>query len=270
MFNRSRQSNNPSKGAQVHKNDTRTFSPWDVPLVLVLLTRLPLPVLPKSLFERQSKAAWAYPAAGLVVGGLGCIVGWSAMALGLSGTVGAILAVAVLIAATGAMHEDGLADTADGLWGGYTPERRLEIMKDSHIGTYGVLALLVIQLLRISAVATLLAAGSPAGILAAAVFSRAVMPPLMAGLPNARGSGLSHSVGAPPPLAVAAGLGLAFVLSLALLGWTALLPVVCALAATVGLAIIAKAKIGGQTGDILGASQQLSEVAFLLAVAALL
>lgn len=253
----------------MHKNDTRTFSPWDVPLSLVLLTRLPLPVLPEQVFNRQAIAAWAFPVAGLAVGGLGCAVGWAASSGGMSVFVSAVLLVAVLIVTTGAMHEDGLADTADGLWGGFTTGQRLEIMKDSHIGTYGVLALIVSQLLRISAVAAVLSAGMLVGVLAAAVFSRSMMPPLMRALPNARGSGLSHHVGKPPLIPVLAGTGLAGVLAVAALGWASFLPMICAVAAVVVLALVANAKIGGQTGDILGAAQQLSEIAFLMGVAAL-
>ncbi|WP_424830856.1 adenosylcobinamide-GDP ribazoletransferase [Ruegeria sp.] len=254
----------------MHKNDTAPFSRWDIPLALVLLTRLPLPRLPDQAFARQSQAAWAYPLAGLVVGALACGVGWIAIWAQLPLFAIATLLVAVLIIATGAMHEDGLADTADGLWGGFTTERRLEIMKDSHIGTYGVLALMFFQLLRIAAVVTLVGANLLTGVLAACMFSRAVMPALMHALPNARNSGLSHSVGAPPLFAVLAGIGLAILLALLLLGAQAVLPMICALFAAAIVARIARIKIGGQTGDILGAAQQVSEIVFLLALTALI
>ncbi len=250
------------------KNDTAPFSLWDIPLALVLLTRLPLPPLPDQAFTRQSRAAWAYPLAGLVVGALACGVAWIAIWAQLPTLATAALLVATLIIATGAMHEDGLADTADGLWGGFTTERRLEIMKDSHIGTYGVLALLLGQLLRVAAVMAVIGAGLLTGILAACLFSRAMMPVLMRALPNARKSGLSHSVGAPPLSAVLAGIVLAIVLSLLLLGGSAITPMLCALLAAAFVARIAKTKIGGQTGDILGATQQVSEIIFLLALTA--
>ncbi len=250
------------------KNDTAPFSLWDIPLALVLLTRLPLPRLPDQAFTRQSRAAWAYPLAGLVVGALAYGVAWIAIWAQLPTLATAALLVAALIIATGAMHEDGLADTVDGLWGGFTAERRLEIMKDSHIGTYGVLALLLAQLLRIAAVMALIGAGLLTGVLAACLFSRAMLPALMRLLPNARKSGLSHSVGAPPVSAVLAGIGLAVVLSLVLLGGSAIPPVLCALLAAAFVARIAKTKIGGQTGDILGATQQTSEITFLLALTA--
>ncbi len=250
----------------MHKNDTSAISAWDIPLALVLLTRLPMPKLPQRLIDRQAQAVWAFPVVGLIVGALASAAIWIALHLGLSPFVSASLGVTVLIATTGAMHEDGLADTFDGLWGGFTAERRLEIMKDSHIGTYGVLALVICQLLRVSAIATLIGAGWVGGVVAACLFSRALMPALMRLLPNARKSGLSHSVGAPKSNAVWIGLLLALALILSLLGTNAVLPMICAITMAVAVALIAKAHIGGQTGDILGATQQLSEVAFLLAL----
>lgn len=268
MFNRSIESNKTPKGTGVHKNDTNPFSLWDIPLALVLLTRLPLPRLPEPVFKRQAQAAWAFPIAGLAVGAIACLVGWLAMVFHLPPFVTAALLVATLIMTTGAMHEDGLADTFDGLWGGFTAERRLEIMKDSQIGTYGVLALVFSQLARVSAVATILATGSIWAILAACMFSRALMPVLMASLPNARKSGLSHSVGTPGAISVSMSLGLAAPIAVFLCGGAAITAIFSAASVAAILALTARKKIGGQTGDILGASQQLSEIAFLLAISA--
>ncbi len=252
----------------MHKNDTRPFSPWDLPLALTLLTRLPLPTLPKKVFARQARAAWAFPLVGLVVGTAACAIGVGAAKAGLPAMAAAALVVVVLVLLTGAMHEDGLADTADGLWGGFTADRRLEIMKDSHIGTYGVLALIFSQLLRVIAITDAIAAGAVLGIVAAAVFSRALMPPLMRWLPNARGTGLSQNVGSPPAGSVICGLGLATILVIFLGGWLLVVPAISAALAVALLAAVARAKIGGQTGDILGATQQISEIIFLLALTA--
>ncbi len=270
MFNQCWHSNKTGKGLGVNKNDTTPFSLWDIALALVLLTRLPLPRLPETAFARQARAAWAYPVAGLVVGALACGVAWIAISAQLPPFAVAALLVAMLIITTGAMHEDGLADTVDGLWGGFSADRRLEIMKDSHIGTYGVLALLLSQLLRIAAVMALLGAGLLTGVLVACLFSRALMPALMRALPNARRSGLSHSVGAPPLAGVLGGIGLAVLLSLLLLGSQAFIPMICAMITAGIVARLAKVKIGGQTGDILGATQQVAEITFLLALAALI
>ncbi|KUJ85756.1 cobalamin synthase [Ruegeria marisrubri] len=250
------------------KNDTKPFSLWDIPLALVLLTRLPLPRLPDGTFARQARAAWAFPLAGLAVATVACVVGWLGLQAGIPTWACAALVVATLIATTGAMHEDGLADTVDGFWGGFTPERRLEIMKDSHIGTYGVLALILSQMLRISAIGALAAAGALWVVLAAAIWSRALMPVTMAALPNPRGSGLSHRVGTPDVTTCAAGLALALVLVALLAGTAGAVSALFAALAAICLGAVAKAKIGGQTGDVLGATQQVGEITFLLALAA--
>ncbi|MCL4134241.1 UNVERIFIED_CONTAM: hypothetical protein GTU68_065558 [Idotea baltica] len=233
-----------------------------------LLTRLPLPRLPNSAFDRQADAVWAFPIVGLGVGSLAGLIGVFTLALGLPATIAAGLVLAVQIGLTGAMHEDGLADTADGLWGGWTRERRLEIMKDSVIGTYGVLALILSVGLRWMALAALL----PFGIwpvVAAATLSRSLLPPVMAGLPHARDNGLSRSVGAPArsPVAVSLALGLA-------ISWFSVGPVIVgawlvAAALILALALLARSRIGGQTGDILGAAEQLGEIAVLLTLLAL-
>ena len=170
---------------------------------------------------------------------------------------------------TGAMHEDGLADSADGLWGGWTVEQRLAIMKDSHIGTYGVLALLVSGLARWSLLSGLVSSGSalPA-LLAAAMLSRAPMVLLMAWLDPAREGGLSRAVGRPSLRSAAIGGGLALLLAMILCGSGAFWAGLAALLAAMALGLLAKVKIGGQTGDILGASQQLAEIAALAVLAA--
>nr|WP_286193828.1 adenosylcobinamide-GDP ribazoletransferase [Tropicibacter sp. R16_0] len=238
-------------------------------MALVLLTRLPMPRLPDQVFARQAASVWAFPVVGLVVGGLACGIGAILLSLGLPPAAVAGVMLAVLIMTTGAMHEDGLADTADGLWGGFTRERRLEIMKDSHIGTYGVLALLVVQLLRFTALTGLIASGALWMALLAPIWSRAVMPVLMSVLPNARGSGLSQSVGAPPLMTSAIGVLLALSFGLLWIGSLAWMPILMSSLIVLTLALVARAKIDGQTGDILGASQQLAEVTVLLALVSL-
>ncbi|MGI9368963.1 MAG: adenosylcobinamide-GDP ribazoletransferase [Ruegeria sp.] len=252
------------------KNDTGHFSIWDIPVALVLLTRLPMPQLPETVFARQASATWAFPLVGLAVGALSVAVGWIGLIINLPTLVCAILMVITLIISTGAMHEDGLADTFDGLWGGTTPERRLKIMKDSHIGTYGVLALGLSQLLRIGSISDLLTLNLLHGVVAAAIFSRSLMPFIMKWLPNARGTGLSHQVGKPQIVPVSVGLGLAFSLILILLGTNALIPAMVACFTAAIVAVISRSKICGQTGDILGSVQQVSEISFLLALTALI
>ena len=251
----------------MRENDTPLIRAMDVPVALVLLTRLPLPSLPKSAFERQAQAAWAFPLVGLVVGCVAALVALIGLGAGLSAGVVAGLCLAAQIVVTGAMHEDGLADTADGFWGGWTHERRLEIMKDSQIGTYGVLALILSVGLRWSALTVILQLGVWP-ILAVAVLSRAALP-LMMRLPQARPGGLSDSVGQPP--LAAAGVSLAIGLgALVLIAGGATAPLIlAAILATTACAALARAKIGGQTGDVLGATQQVTEISALLALALL-
>ncbi|KEJ89311.1 adenosylcobinamide-GDP ribazoletransferase [Sulfitobacter donghicola] len=238
-------------------------------LAAALLTRLPLPQLPQGAFDKSAKAVWAYPVIGVIVGAVGVVVGKSALGVGIPLFAAATLVIITTMALTGAMHEDGLADVFDGWWGGYTPERRLEIMRDSQVGTFGLLALTTVSLLRISAIAALLAVWWPA-IIVSTVLSRAAMPVLMFGLPYARKDGLSHSVGKPRSAFAITSLALGLVISIFLIGFSALLAFALTIAVTLAVAVLAKRKIGGQTGDVLGALQQLSEVAILLGCTALL
>lgn len=229
-----------------------------------LLTRLPVPfTLPRPA------GVWVWPFVGLVVGSIALGVGALALWLGVSVGVAAVLVMALQATLTGGLHEDGLADCADGFWGGHTIARRQEIMKDSRIGSYGALALMLALLARWSALAALMTAEAWGLALAAMILSRAAMGLVMAGLPNARKGGLSAQHGQPPMRAALAGLGLALVLGLVLAGGGALtLGLIAGLAAG-GLALVARAKIGGQTGDVLGATQVLAEIAALAAATSL-
>jgi adenosylcobinamide-GDP ribazoletransferase len=242
--------------------DALTLLPRDVLAGFGLLTRLPIPFA-----KGRPAGAWAWPLVGLVVQGLALGLGWVALNLGLTVAVAAVLVLAAQMVLTGALHEDGLADCADGLFGGHDKARRLEIMKDSRIGSYGALALMLAVLARWAALAGLMTLGAWGVILAAGALSRAPMAVLMAVLPNARGSGLSAMVGAPPVLAAAAGAGLALVIALALAGGAGLLMAGAVGIVAVGAGLTARAKIGGQTGDVLGASAVLAEVAALAVMA---
>ncbi|MBN2629808.1 MAG: adenosylcobinamide-GDP ribazoletransferase [Rhodobacteraceae bacterium] len=245
--------------------DTTTRLAHDVQSAFGLLTRLPAPRTDR----HRADAAWVWPLVGAVVGGLSATVGWAALTLGLPTGLAAAMMLATHAMVTGALHEDGLADTADGLFGGWTRERRLEIMKDSHIGSYGTLALLLVTLAKWSALGVLLDAGAYGAIIAAAAISRAAMAMVMAWLPNARASGLSQSVGRPSVRAVLVAAALALMIA-APLGPGALVMAGAVMAAGYLVARLALARIGGQTGDILGAGQQLAELAALAAATALL
>lgn len=238
----------------------------DLLTALALLTRLPV----RARFDRTSRAARAWPLVGLVAGGLAALVASLAILAGLAPPLAAGLALASQIVVTGALHEDGLADCADGLWGGHDTARRLEIMRDSRIGAYGVIALVLVLGLRWGALATLLAAGPVwAPLLAAAIASRMAMLGVSALLPHARGDGLSVRTGRPGGPTLAQGM-VAGAVALALCAFDAAVPVlVCGAVVALAWAALARAKIGGQTGDVLGATQQLTETALLILLSAL-
>jgi len=238
----------------------------DILEALALLTRLPI----AAPFARGAAAAWAWPLAGLAVALIAALVAALAAAFDLPVGIIAGLVLATQIFVTGALHEDGLADSADGLWGGQSRARRLEIMKDSRIGTYGVLALGLSLLIRWAALVPLIAGhGLTGALIAAAMLSRAPMAVLAAALPNARGAGLAQSVGRPSRDTALLAVGVALIGALLAIGWGLLAPLFWVALATIALAALAKAKIGGQTGDILGASQQLAEAAALVALASI-
>ena len=242
-------------------SDTPRFDPRDIFTALGLLSRLPVP----GDDARGAASAWAWPLAGLAVALPAALIAGTALHLGLSGGAAAGLALLAQCVLTGALHEDGLADSADGFWGGWEKPRRLEIMKDSHIGTYGVLALILITLLRWQALASLFSAGHVlVPLLIAAALSRAPMAVVMAALPNARGTGLSQSVGQPPRQTALAACILALAIAVLLAGFGGALTAVPVALTTLAVMAIARAKIGGQTGDVLGATQQLTDCAALL------
>ncbi|WP_138933605.1 adenosylcobinamide-GDP ribazoletransferase [Roseovarius arcticus] len=249
----------------MRKNDALPRYFDDLRAALLLLSRLPLPQGP----HRGAEAAWAYPLAGAIIGALAGLIGLVALWWGLPSALAALAALTAQVIITGAMHEDAIADTADGLWGGWTCARRLEIMKDSHIGAFGVIALILSLMARWAAFWLLFQIGGGwawAAIITAAAVSRAVMPAVMCALPHARGAGLSHATGRPDARTCAVAAGLAMVVALAFIGWSAFGIVFWAALTTVAIAWIAKRKVGGQTGDILGAAQQMAEIAVLLSI----
>jgi adenosylcobinamide-GDP ribazoletransferase len=244
--------------------ETARVHPSDLALALGLLTRLPVPVTNAT---RGARAAWAWPLAGAVLGALAGLTGAAALALGLPGPVAALLALGALVALSGGLHEDGLADTADGLWGGWTRERRLEIMRDSRIGSYGVIALGLGLGLRGVALALIFEGGPLAGAAAlviAAMLSRAAMAGVMAALPHARAEGLAQAQGRPPWAVVLLAAALAVAAAVILGGTAGAAAAAAAALAALAVARLAQARIGGQTGDILGAAQQAAEIAALL------
>ena len=217
-----------------------------------------------------ARATWALPVAGLLVGLAGALVYKVASRFGLAPNLAALLALAATTIITGALHEDGLADTADGLGGGRTRERKLEIMRDSRIGTYGVCALILSFGLRWSALAAIANPWAVALALCAAhTAARAGLPAFMSQVAPARPDGLSASAGSPPgrSVAIAFAVGI-LVLTLTLGPGKALVSLILLSLAGLMLAQLAIRQIGGQTGDILGAFEQTGEILILLVAAA--
>jgi adenosylcobinamide-GDP ribazoletransferase len=227
-------------------------------LALMMLTRLPVGRLSDPA-PTLREAAWAYPFVGLLVGALAWLVMSIAFTLGAPTLVSAVLAISAAALVTGALHFDGLADVADGLGGGRDKAHSLEIMRDSRIGSYGTLALICAVLLLAASIAGHGRVPPISMFLLMACASRFMMTALTVVLPSAREDGLgkmssqvSKSALLPGAVLVAAFLYLA--------GLPSAIALVLMCLAAGATAFLAMRRIGGQTGDVLGAVQVLSLV----------
>ncbi len=236
------------------------------------LTRLPVGAIAPVDGGSLADASRAFPLVGLIVGLAGGLVYLIATGLGVPALPAAVLAVAGQAGLTGALHEDGLADLADGLAGGGTIERRLEIMRDSRIGAVGAVALILLLAGRVTAIAELASPGlAVAALMAAGAVSRAGIVWLMALVPAARMNGLGAAAGAPTHDRAWMASAIAAVAALLLLDLgSGIVALALAAAAAAAVGLLARRQLGGVTGDVLGAAQQLSELACLLTAAALL
>jgi adenosylcobinamide-GDP ribazoletransferase len=182
--------------------------------------------------------------------------------------VAAALTVGASAMVTGALHEDGLADTADGFGGGRDVSAKLEIMRDSRIGTYGAVALLVWFFAKVGAIATLPIETVIPILAAAYAMGRGALPVLSFLLPYARADGLAATAGRPTLRTVFVAIATSVVIAVLALGVTGALitsAVVAAGAAVISL--LAMHQIGGQTGDVLGATEQIAETAAIVVLA---
>jgi adenosylcobinamide-GDP ribazoletransferase len=237
----------------------------DLRASILFLTRLRYGRAPPVGGAAVARAAWAFPIAGVLVGLIGAVVYLLAHRLGLPPWPAAALSVAATMAITGCLHEDGLADTADGFGGGRTRELKLEIMRDSRIGAYGVCALVLSILLRVSALASLDSSLVLAALIAAHGAARAILPVFMYFVPPARQEGLSASAGQPTRDSVIAAAVLGILIVALCLGPVLAIAALIFIVAVIALlAWLSLAQIDGQTGDILGAVEQVSEIAILL------
>lgn len=255
-------------------------SHWRTDLVdcLAFFSRLPVPPQLGKLsegmpdFERSSRAL---PLIGVVLALVALAPATLFDALALTAPLPSFLlaglTIATMIMITGGMHEDGLADLADGFWGGMTTARKLEIMKDSRLGSYGALALLLSVLLRISILAYLFEnyGVHTGGIayLVTALVSRVPTLHVWYMLPAARLNGLSATAGQPSLISYGIAIGLAAVTTALVIGpvfgfAAALSAFVMVTLASLYIVYLARKHLRGQTGDVLGAAQQLGEIAF--------
>jgi adenosylcobinamide-GDP ribazoletransferase len=215
-------------------------------------------------------SAWAFPLVGAGIGAVAALAFFAAQLIGLGVWPAALLSVLSGLALTGGLHEDGLADTADGFFGGHGREAKLAIMRDSRLGAFGVLAIVLSVLLRaaaLAAIADVIHAGL--ALIAAHAASRAALPVAMRGLTPSRADGLGAAAGMPRPANALGATAIGVLIGVAALGpLRGLIALGLTGVAVCAMAGLARRQIGGYTGDVLGAIQQIGEIVMLLAASA--
>lgn len=254
---------------------TPTPPPRGIPAVLRpvvvafgFLTRLPVPMV-EWRDDDLRRALPAFPLVGLVVGGLAAATYAGAWQV-LPPVPSAVLAVAVAVSVTGGFHEDGLADTFDGFFGGYDADRRLQIMHDSRIGTFGGAALVLSLLLRVSLLAALGPALGAAAVVAGHVLGRGA---ILLAAPVSRPADPTSSGAAVAEPASPVGLVVGALTTLVpvglLVGPAAWVPIVAGVMVTLAWIAMAHHRVGGISGDVLGATNQLVHMTTMACVVAL-
>jgi adenosylcobinamide-GDP ribazoletransferase len=233
------------------------------------LTRLPVPSGP---YEQDSlaRAVKFFPIVGLLMGS-GSLLLYRLLAPHLPLVIVALVVVIYLVAITGCLHEDGLADSVDGFGGGWERDRVLAIMRDSSIGTYGAAALALSLLARVLLIASLPRVQVASYLVIAPVLSRWTTLPLSYFLAPARERSENHVDGQgariarlTTPGSLMGGSLFAFVIAFALLRVRALVPVSVSMVVTLVTALYYRHRIGGVTGDCFGATNQITEIAVYL------
>ncbi|NDW00349.1 adenosylcobinamide-GDP ribazoletransferase [Salipiger sp. PrR002] len=240
----------------------------ELQVAVMLLTRLPAGRLLGDA-PALREARWAFPLVGALVGLIGWAVFAGALAAGGSGLLAALLCLTITVLVTGALHFDGLADFADGIGGGRDRAHTLEIMRDSRIGSYGVMALILASGLWTAALADLEETAGPLLFMVIGALSRGAMSALQESLPPARADGMGH-LAAGRSRAGQVALLVAVLLSVLVAGLAGLAIVAVCAGVALALGTIARRRLGGVTGDVLGAAQLLSEVAAWVLLAVLL
>lgn len=248
----------------------------DLARSLGFLSRLPIAA---RFFEghsgEMSRTPRAFPLAGAVIAAVSGLFLALLVGFGASATLAAFAAVTLQVLLTGGLHEDGLADCADGLGGGATRERVFEIMKDSRVGTYGVLALVLSVGIRVSAIAALINHLEPINVapclIGMGALSRALMVWHWHALPAAKPDGVAASLGKPDDkslyTALFFGIGIATIAIVPFAGFHPLVvSLVVSAACSYGFQLYVRHRLGGQTGDTIGATQQICEMTALAAL----
>ena len=237
----------------------------DICVAAMMLTRLPVPASTGTV-PLLKEAMWAFPFIGLIVGAAAATVGSTAIWFGVPPLIAAILTVAGAIFLTGALHEDGLADMADGFGAGGTATHISSIMKDSQIGTYGAVSLVLIIGLRVSLLAELSDSAQGLGIsfILACMFGRGMAVILCSLFPVSTFASLGQAAASPPSSAVAISCAFWLIPLWFILGPTGIIAICLGGLAMVWTGRQTSAKLNGITGDTIGASILLSETGFLL------
>ncbi len=235
---------------------------------LAFLTRLPLSGRRSYPLEEIAGAQMWFPAVGLLVGAILVAVDRLAMRALPGSSVDVILVVA-LVGLTGALHLDGLADAADGMLGGRTPERRLEIMRDVHAGTYAIVAVACVLALKWAGLAGLPSDVRVETLLLVPCLARFAMLTTLAAFPYARREGVGAAFHDRAwPIAAIVGLATATGASVLLFGPAGLYAVAAAIGLALLCGMIATRMAGGMTGDLYGATVEVGEAALFLFIAA--
>ncbi|MEM7620675.1 MAG: adenosylcobinamide-GDP ribazoletransferase [Pseudomonadota bacterium] len=243
----------------------------ELQLAFALLTRFPVPRGKLKTRARLTTAFWAYPIAGAAVGCFGAQVFWLAHRLEVGDVPAVVLALSAMTLATGAFHEDGLADFWDAIGGGKNRQHKLSIMRDSRLGTYGVIALILYFALNIFLLTEIyerLNAESVIHVMIClAILARLSFVIPILSLYPARQDGLAVAAATPPLVSVAFGFLFFIGISTYLLGvWLTCVVCVGAAFGAVPISMMAYYYLRGYTGDVLGATAMTSQSTALIAV----
>jgi adenosylcobinamide-GDP ribazoletransferase len=241
----------------------------DLRTATALLTRVPLPRADAAHPPNLPRAGRVFPLIGAAIGGIIGLIYTALLAVGLPALAAGALALAAGAWLTGATCEDGLADCADGFGGGRGRADKLEIMRDSRLGTFGAIALLAVLITKISALETMPDTAALPGLITAHALARCMMPTLALALPYARDDGHIASGGRPEPAVALTAMLLGLLVALLCLPIReALGAALVAAIAALAVGALAQRQIGGQTHQVLGAAQQVAETAVLLLLVA--